>query len=269
MVSPGQRFWATRHADDAESLAQTVIHQLVLHPAITATLKVGSTTVGRDKLYRAIQYYARFLAWYCLRKGYSNETVARLNALKSTLGLSRKLMRIGKPLEHLQAAVKGLDLSDPVLKLTTVGRQLGYAGYLINDTLVWAHTAKVRPFEPATYKTIQHRAARLWFTGIAFSIVSSLYKLYGLQQREAGARRVRSDAEKESERKVELKTIRAQQAAVRYQLTQDCLDILIPSGTLGYHSLNDGLIGLVGTVTSFMGLRTQVHKVLGGAVAAK
>lgn len=231
-------------------------------------------------------------------------------------------MRIGKPLEHLQAAVKGLDLSDPVLKLTTVGRQLGYAGYLFNDTLVWvrtvaqpppsspqprltrvraqAHSAKVRPFAPATYKTIQHRAARLWFTGIAFSIVSSLYKLYGLQQREASARRARGDAEKEGEKKVELKTIRAcvslplvsryygksgemedretdycpahhsQQAAVRYQLTQDCLDILIPSGTLGYHNLNDGLIGLVGTVTSFMGLRTQVHKVLGaGPVAAK
>lgn len=132
--------------------------------------------VGRDKLYRAVQYYARFLAYYCLRKGYSKETVARLQALKSTLGLSRKrecslslppkrlvakpppprglssssrpvyepsltnattVMRIGKPVEHLQAAVKGLDLTDPVLKFTTIGRQLGYAGYLVNDTLVW------------------------------------------------------------------------------------------------------------------------------------
>lgn len=71
--------------------------------------------VGRDKLYRAIQYFARFLAFCtscpfpfslgefrsfqllnrfrltdCLRKGYSNETVARLSALKSTLGMSRK-----------------------------------------------------------------------------------------------------------------------------------------------------------------------------------
>jgi peroxin-11B len=75
---------------------------------------VCSPIVGRDKLYRAIQYLARFLA-FCtlagllsvfvliadplalsagqldtLRKGYSNETVARLSALKSTLALSRK-----------------------------------------------------------------------------------------------------------------------------------------------------------------------------------
>lgn len=51
---------------------------------------------------------------------------------------------------------------------------------------------------------------------------------------------------------------------------QDSLDILIPSGTLGYHSLDDGVLGLVGTVTSFMGLRSQIGKVLGtGAVASK
>ncbi|GAA6046379.1 hypothetical protein JCM3770_004891 [Rhodotorula araucariae] len=242
----------------------TVVHQLVLHPAITAALKVGSTTVGRDKLYRAVQYYARFLAWYCLRKGFTNETVARLNALKSTLGLSRKLMRLGKPLEHLQAAVKGLDISDPVIKVTTVGRQIGYAGYLFNDMLIWLHTAKVRPFTAPTIKRIQQRAARLWMTGIACSIVCSVYKLYGLQQREAAVRRALG-GEKADERKVELKTIRTQQAATRYQLVQDGLDILIPSGTLGFHSLNDGALGLVGTVTSFMGLRSQVNKVLGAS----
>ncbi|BGP54778.1 hypothetical protein JCM8202_003287 [Rhodotorula sphaerocarpa] len=242
----------------------TVVHQLVLHPAVTAALKVGSTTVGRDKLYRAIQYYARFLAYFCLRKGYSKETVARLQALKSTLALSRKLMRIGKPFEHLQAAIKGIDLADPVLKITTVGRQLGYAGYLMNDTLVWLHTAKVRPFSPPTIAAIQQRAARLWFTGIAFSLVSSLYKLYGLQQRQQAVAKGYSEKDGQA---ADLRTIKTQQAAVRYQLTQDALDILIPAGTLGYHSLDDGVIGLVGTVTSFMGLRTQVQKVLG--VAAK
>jgi len=46
-------------------------------------------------------------------------------------------MRIGKPLEHAQAAVKSLDVSDPVIKFTALGRQLGYAGYLFNDMLVW------------------------------------------------------------------------------------------------------------------------------------
>lgn len=46
-------------------------------------------------------------------------------------------MRIGKPLEHAQAAVKSLDIADPVLKVTALGRQIGYAGYLVNDMLIW------------------------------------------------------------------------------------------------------------------------------------
>lgn len=96
---------------------QSLVHQLVLHPAVSASLKVGATNVGRDKLYRTIQYAARFLAWCepslpvpalvfsvlgwqlirlpsprvdSLRKGYSKETVAKLSALKSQLALSRK-----------------------------------------------------------------------------------------------------------------------------------------------------------------------------------
>jgi len=54
-------------------------------------------------------------------------------------------MRIGKPLEHAQAAVKALDVSDPVLKFTALGRQLGYAGYLFNDMLVWVRSHSFIP----------------------------------------------------------------------------------------------------------------------------
>ncbi|SGY78758.1 BQ5605_C008g04940 [Microbotryum silenes-dioicae] len=259
---------AAAHCRTGPDHVTSAVHQLVLHPAITSSIKVASTTVGRDKAYRTIQYLARFLAFYTLRKGYTNETVARLTALKSTLGLSRKLMRIGKPFEHLQAAVKSLDVQDPVLKFTALGRQLGYAGYLWNDMLVWAHSSKVRPLSPADAKIVSQRAAKLWFTGISFSLISSIYRLVDLSAREAKARRTRA-SEKEVERKAELKAVLAQKAAVRTQLVQDGLDILLPAGVLGYHNLDDGVLGLVGVVTSLMGLRSQINKVLGPSVASK
>ena len=97
------------------------VKQVVLHPGVTGALKVGSTTgtplaaraeggiwpptpdaleiadlccldvaVGRDKLYRTVQYMARFLSWYGARNGFSKEVIAQLNALKGTLALSRK-----------------------------------------------------------------------------------------------------------------------------------------------------------------------------------
>ena len=50
-------------------------------------------------------------------------------------------MRLGKPMEHFQAAVKAVAIGDPVLKLAAIVRQLGYAFYLLNDHLVWVRTA--------------------------------------------------------------------------------------------------------------------------------
>lgn len=53
-------------------------------------LRFWSTTVGRDKTYRTVQYAARFLAWYEYRKGRPEALVTAFTALKSQLGLSRK-----------------------------------------------------------------------------------------------------------------------------------------------------------------------------------
>ena len=46
--------------------------------------------------------------------------------------------------------------------------------------------------------------------------------------------------------------------AVKYQLTQDVFDALIPAGSLGYLPfMDEGLIGLAGVVSSLMGGYTQ------------
>ncbi|KAF9368918.1 Peroxisomal membrane protein PMP27, partial [Podila verticillata] len=100
-------------------------------------LKFTATTVGRDKLYRGVQYFSRFLAWYLLRQGASKETVARFNNLKKTLGLSRKLMRFGKPIEHLEGAALATSVKDEFLRFCGVAKQLSYAGYLTFDGLIF------------------------------------------------------------------------------------------------------------------------------------
>ena len=37
-----------------------------------------------------------------------------------------------------------------------------------------------------------------------------------------------------------------QEKAVQFQLIQDALDILIPSHTLGWHKLDEGVVGIAG-----------------------
>ncbi len=138
-------------------------------------------------------------------------------------------MRVGKFLEHFQAALKATAIQDPYVSYTAIGRQLGYGFYLILDALQWIHGAKVYQFAPETAKSISKNAARFWLTGLTFSLVSGTYKTYNIRQRLARAGRARATAEKEAERKLELAQIKAEEGAVRYQMTQDALDWLIPA----------------------------------------
>ena len=176
------------------------VQQIVMHPYVSQVLKFWSTTVGRDKTSRVVQYLARFLAWYYVSVGAPKETVMRFSSIKSNIALSRKLFRIGKFLEHFQAALKAVATPDPVLKVTAVGRQLGYACYLILDALQWIHGAKAYAFQKETYQKIAKNAARFWLIGLTFSLISGAYKSYHLLQRNKHAKAPRATAEKEAER---------------------------------------------------------------------
>ena len=88
--------------------------------------------------------------------------------------------------------------------VTAVGRQLGYAFYLILDALQWMQGAKAVRFEKETAQKISKNAARFWLIGLTFSLISGVYKSHQLAQRLKFAQRPRATAEKEAERRVEL-----------------------------------------------------------------
>jgi hypothetical protein len=162
-----------------------VADALIYHPSVSHYLRFVATTVGRDKLLRTIQYFARFYAWYLLRTNATKASIAPWDALKKQFGLVRKIMRIGKNVEHLQAAAKASDLKgqDPVIKYATVGRQLGYAGYLTMDMATVLDAMGVRKSESA--KKFQREAYRFWAMGLLCSVVKESYTQWRLNQREA------------------------------------------------------------------------------------
>lgn len=235
--------------------------QVILHPCTSQALKYGGTNVGRDKLYRAIQYFSRVLAWYLLFKGKTDQA-ARWSALKNHLALARKLMRLGKPVEHLQAALRAAQASGTVgEQLTTIGRQIGYFGYLTYDTLVWANAVKVISLKPSTSEKVAKMSNRFWLSGILFSIVHGLLKAGRLaieaKELQSPYTRLASDLARETQRDLKQRTLEKMRADVRYQIIIDLLDIWIPASSLGLVNIGDGAVGLAGLITSIMGMRTQ------------
>ncbi|CAG8485076.1 11285_t:CDS:10 [Ambispora gerdemannii] len=238
---------------------QETMTELLHHPTFELSLRFAGTTVGREKVYRAVQYFSRFLAWYLYRQGYSKETVQRFANLKSTLTVSRKLMRLGKPLEHLQAASKAIKDSDEFTRFTSIGRQLGYAGYLFWDTFVWLHLSGVYRFQEI--KKINQNAARFWLFGIVCSIFSGFYKL----RRLAFHSRIRQKLPETLDDTATEAKGASERRRVIHQLVQDSLDLTLPATALGYLKFDDGLLGIIGFITSIMGARNQWEKVKFGS----
>ncbi|KAK4145217.1 peroxisomal biogenesis factor 11-domain-containing protein [Dichotomopilus funicola] len=231
-----------------------VADTLVYHPAVSHYLKFVATTVGRDKLLRTIQYFARFYAWYLLRTNRPQTSIAPWEVAKKQFGLIRKVLRVGKNIEHLKAASVAADSKtlDPVLRYTAVGRQLGYAGYLTFDlgTVLDATGIKKSP----RAKNLQQQAYRCWAVGITFSLIAQLYTLRQLRLREAKVDR------KEGEGVLEAKRIALERKASQLQLTSDLCDLTVPLSALNWVALDDGVVGLAGTLSSLIGVYLQWKK---------
>ena len=179
-----------------------VADAVIYHPSVAHYLRFVATVVGRDKLLRTLQYFARFYAWYLYRTNRSPKEIAPWEAIKKQFGLVRKVMRAGKNVEHLKAAAAAADAKagtvDPVLRYAAVGRQLGYAGYLTFDAATLLDALGVRKSESA--KRLQREAYRFWAMGLACSVVAQLYTLYLLRQREAKVDKKEGEGVVESKR---------------------------------------------------------------------
>jgi peroxin-11B len=121
--------------------------------------------------------------------------------LKVQFALVRKVLRVGKFVEHVRAGAEIYDAAvkahngDKVTQYLQVLRQTGYAGYLFFDMLTVPDALGVKKFESA--KRLQATAYKMWLLGLASSASAGIYAHYKLQAR------VKATNEKDAEGKVE------------------------------------------------------------------
>lgn len=163
--------------------------------------------VGRDKVLRTLQYFSRFYAWYLYRTNNPSAAIAPFNAVKTQFGLTRKIMRVGKFVEHFRAASELYDAmakirangGDQVLQYLQILRQLGYGFYLTCDMLTVLDAAGIKKSTSA--KKLQQQAYKAWFVGLLASAIAGFYSNYQLMQK------AKTINEKDGEGKVEAKKI--------------------------------------------------------------
>ena len=125
-------------------------------------------------------------------------------------------------------------------------------------------SAGIRPL--ASAKRLQKEAYRAWFTGLMFSTVAGLYALWQIRQREQNIDKSNGEGVVESKKLIRsalslrttapviLKLAFRERTVIDFQLISDLCDLTIPSTALGYTNLDDGLVGLAGTLSSLIGV---------------
>lgn len=187
---------------------------------------------------------SRFLSYYLQRKGFSAETVKQFVDLKQHATFLRKGMRFLKPLNHLQAASAAYDnkLMDPVLLTTTVIRNLGYAGYLTIDGVIFF---KMLGFvDKKRFPSFPKWSARCWLVGLIAGVINSI-RLYKINKAKLAA----------ADEKTDTNAIATKIYQAKRKLVWDFLDMFIALNSLDWLHFTEGDIGFAGTITSIMGLK--------------
>ncbi|PIA18488.1 peroxisomal biogenesis factor 11 [Coemansia reversa NRRL 1564] len=233
--------------------------------------------VGRDKACRLGQYVARLLIYLVNRRvsqlGKTSsrlEWIMTLTRIQQTLSTTRKVMRSGKFLAFFQQAVRTLTSvgDDEVVRTLGAAHKLGMCVFMVADTigLLGTTLALVRLRNPARVARLGQRA---WMYALIAQLLSTLYQLRGLSIRSADLQRVRrhvgkaGDVMAERECAMEEQAIRTQRKGLTRQLTTSALDLAIPIKGLGILPLNEGLVGMAGSITSLMGVQDVLGKASG------
>ncbi|KAI8639914.1 peroxisomal biogenesis factor 11 [Parasitella parasitica] len=242
---------------------------MLSHSGVDAFNRYLNTTVGREKLCRFVQYFARFYAFYLFRNGAPKDTIQRWVNLKTHLGNGRKFFRLLKPVEFAQTGIKSLSIQDEVLRFTAVAKQAGMFFYYLSEVFVLSNS--INFYKPANIKKITELGQKCWFFAIAASLISGLYKFKQLSVREhmlEKSRKAIVNTEEKSESQIaDLKTqekaLARDKYTTRYTFISDAVDIIIPSAGLGWLKADEGIVGLAGIITSLLAMNTQWKKLNG------
>eukprot|EP00158_Paraphelidium_tribonemae_P007505 Partr_v1_DN28272_c3_g1_i1_m76484 putative peroxisomal biogenesis factor 11 len=222
-------------------------------------VKFTATTVGRDKLYRLVQYFSKWLSHHMQQQGRPKEDYERWLRLSNAVGLGRKLFRVGKPIDFMGSILKSLSLKDDIIRYCAIGRSTCLAGWLTIDTVQWLNAFGVVKLENIQW--YNKNAARCWLAGLLFAVMADTYRLRNNMQRidslhKFGMQKFDNDLSM----KREADSLQAEQSKIVLELFQDSLDLIIPASILELVPVSQGVVGMAGTITSFIGCRNAWPK---------
>ena len=201
-----------------------------IHDKLKLVSLYFATTTGRDKFYRSIQYFCRFLAQHT-----TDELQFKLKSIVSNASTTRKWLRLVRldffnPLfEEVESPKK---YQDPVVHYLTILRNISMQFFFYCDHAILFHSLKLYSPSKETFKNIKEYQMKFWAIGLVLAIVKQLHisGIYPQKQQSLTSKLLS-----------------------KRTLLMDFLDLLIPLTSLGYLNLTESHVGIFGTITALNG----------------
>lgn len=229
-----------------------------LPPVVLTFLKWLEQTSGRDKVYRFVAYFSKWVVQTMKQNNISPDWAERLNKGGSAIGQTRKLMRFFRSLEYVNEFLKSFTIKDEVERYLSLFKAFSLGVWMVADHIQWMQKAGY--LKLADLKKIDELHSKGWFYGLLTGIIICLYKLKQVVDdmknlrsalREASSQ---GDSSKVAELNKKLKEGDDKRNKQIMGVVKNSFDIVIPSARLKWLDVSDGTVGLAGTVTSVIGM---------------
>ena len=165
----------------------------------------------------------------------------------------------------LQGALNNIRIQDKIIRISLVIAKISQACYLFVDHFVWA--AKLGIFK-ADSKKLNQLAARFWLISILASILRNLYDLTTIIRTERNKREKVKNQRKLVNSTQDVATANSWSLSdnsrimsqvisnrpVIVDTIKNAADLFLPLSTLEYIGVSEGIQGLMGMISSYMGI---------------
>jgi len=207
-------------------------------------VKLNEQTAGRDKIIRLLQYGSRAY-WYYAQTVHSKRYSAEiLRSLEFTFSTFRKLLRFGRCFDSFYSAIKMIKYPDPTVRITLIIAKMANALYLLADHCIWIGRVGILRVNLEKWNKV---ANKYWLLTIIMSLMRDIYEIVKILEHEKNAFKQRHVLFcLKNHKKVMMDTVK-----------NGC-DLFIPMTALGITKCTPGTIGLLGVISSLIGLYTII-----------
>ncbi|XP_018056678.1 PREDICTED: peroxisomal membrane protein 11B [Atta colombica] len=207
-------------------------------------VKLNEQTAGRDKLIRLLQYGSRAY-WYYAQNVHSTRYSAEiLRSLEFTFSSFRKLLRFGRCLDSVYSALKMMKYPDPIVRITLTMAKMANALYLLADHFIWIGRVGILRVDLEKWNKV---ANKYWLLTIVMSLIRDIYEIIKILEHK-----------KNVFKQYYILSCLKNHKEITMDTVKNGCDLFIPLTALGVTKCTPGTIGLLGMISSLIGLYTII-----------